>query len=98
MYLNRKEPHPSLQLCSEIKPKEQTIDEDAEALAAGKKAVEEEESYKKWINEQYLDSCFIVFDMCHISLFKKIQAIFSRYMVQISVVKQAFQRKTNIIF
>lgn len=52
MYLNRKEPYPSLQLCSEIKPKEQTIDDDAEALAAGKKAVEEEESYKKWINER----------------------------------------------
>lgn len=52
MYLNRKDPPSSIQLCSDMKPRDYIKDDDADAIAAGKKAVEDEDSYKKWISDR----------------------------------------------
>lgn len=52
VYVNQKEPPPSTQLCSDIRPRNFIIDDDAEAIAAGKKAAAEEDSYKKWIADR----------------------------------------------
>ncbi|VDI41856.1 Hypothetical predicted protein [Mytilus galloprovincialis] len=52
VYLNKKDPPPPIKLCSEMKSKPFMIDENADAIAAGKKAVAEEDSYKKWIADR----------------------------------------------
>lgn len=52
IYLNQNKSIPSTQLCSDLKPREFIKDDDADAIAAGKKAAAEEDSYTKWIADR----------------------------------------------